>query len=318
MRVHFTHRCGARQTSGAARVYDVAHCTIGVIAASGSGRSCKWRCQLTVDGRRFALAVAFAGAARRYWLGVFPSVCLERRRRRARALADPRPAAAPRRAGVPVQVGQRRGRGGVRGVRATPPSRRGGARDDVPAGGLQLPGRARRAAELRSGRQRQAAAPGAARRARPGARRIWTTTRTAPSARTAAICGRSSTACRAALGALPSYPAVAPAALRAAERIVEFQSCNTGERQGDLAGAGALGARGDAAGIGPALVGGRGGGRILAVRVCADRARGRPRARPAGGGGRRRTPTFPGSARCTRCSTTSWTRPRIAPPGSTA
>ncbi|HEY2570706.1 MAG TPA: DUF2600 family protein, partial [Solirubrobacteraceae bacterium] len=40
--------------------------------------------------------------------------------------------------------------------------------------------------------------------------------------------------CRAALAELPSYSAVAPAALRAAERIVEFQSCNTGERQGDL------------------------------------------------------------------------------------
>jgi tetraprenyl-beta-curcumene synthase len=39
---------------------------------------------------------------------------------------------------------------------------------------------------------------------------------------------------RAALAQLPSYRAVAPAALRAAERIVEFQSCNTGERQGDL------------------------------------------------------------------------------------
>ncbi len=40
--------------------------------------------------------------------------------------------------------------------------------------------------------------------------------------------------CRAALAALPSYSMLAPAALRAAERIVEFQSCNTGERQGDL------------------------------------------------------------------------------------
>ena len=39
--------------------------------------------------------------------------------------------------------------------------------------------------------------------------------------------------CRAALAQLPSYAAVAPAALRAAERIVAFQSCNTGEVQGD-------------------------------------------------------------------------------------
>ncbi len=41
--------------------------------------------------------------------------------------------------------------------------------------------------------------------------------------------------CRGALGVLPSYAAVAPSARRAAERIVEFQSCNTGELQGDLA-----------------------------------------------------------------------------------
>ena len=41
--------------------------------------------------------------------------------------------------------------------------------------------------------------------------------------------------CRGALGVMPSYAAVAPSARRAAERIVEFQSCNTGELQGDLA-----------------------------------------------------------------------------------
>jgi hypothetical protein len=36
-------------------------------------------------------------------------------------------------------------------------------------------------------------------------------------------------ACRGALAELPSYPVLAPAARRAAERIVAFQSCNTGE-----------------------------------------------------------------------------------------
>jgi tetraprenyl-beta-curcumene synthase len=39
---------------------------------------------------------------------------------------------------------------------------------------------------------------------------------------------------RAGLRELPSYPAVAPVARAAAERIVAFQSCNTGEVQGDL------------------------------------------------------------------------------------
>jgi tetraprenyl-beta-curcumene synthase len=40
--------------------------------------------------------------------------------------------------------------------------------------------------------------------------------------------------CRAALAQLPSYDAVAPAARRAAERIVAFQGSNTGELQGDF------------------------------------------------------------------------------------
>jgi tetraprenyl-beta-curcumene synthase len=39
--------------------------------------------------------------------------------------------------------------------------------------------------------------------------------------------------CRAALATLPSYAAVAPAARRAAERIVEFQTCNLSKSQGD-------------------------------------------------------------------------------------
>ena len=38
---------------------------------------------------RLGLSLSFAGAARRYWLGVFPGVCLERRRRRARASRIP-------------------------------------------------------------------------------------------------------------------------------------------------------------------------------------------------------------------------------------
>ena len=40
-------------------------------------------------GGRAALAGSFAGAARRYWLGVFPRVCAERRRREARAQEIP-------------------------------------------------------------------------------------------------------------------------------------------------------------------------------------------------------------------------------------
>ena len=40
-------------------------------------------------GGRVALAGSFAGAARRYWMGVFPGVCAERRRREARAQQIP-------------------------------------------------------------------------------------------------------------------------------------------------------------------------------------------------------------------------------------
>ncbi len=62
--------------------------------------------------------------------------------------------------------------------------------------------------------------------------------------------------CRTALAQLPSYAAVAPAARRAAERIVAFQSCNTGEVQGDYAGARTVGADAYAARA-PACAGGR-------------------------------------------------------------
>jgi tetraprenyl-beta-curcumene synthase len=40
-------------------------------------------------------------------------------------------------------------------------------------------------------------------------------------------------ACSTALATLPSYPSVAPASRRAAERIVEFQTCNLSKSQGD-------------------------------------------------------------------------------------
>ena len=115
---------------------------------------------------RVALARSFAGAARRYWLIVFPRVCLELRRRRARALQIPSRCCAPPRS-TPAQGGQRRGRGRVRRVRAAR-HRGGGVRDDVLPGRLQLPGHAWRAAERGTGGQRQAVAQRAARCAGPG------------------------------------------------------------------------------------------------------------------------------------------------------
>ncbi len=88
----------------------------------------------------------------------------------------------------------------------------------------------------RSGRQRPHAAPGAARRARPGrgvARRLLRPLSPARGRRLSART-RSTVAARRWRSCL-RMRLVAPAALGAAERIVEFQSCNTGERQGDLA-----------------------------------------------------------------------------------
>ena len=64
------------------------------------GDRCAWVLEVVLWGRivdvpaadaRLAHAVSFAGAARRYWLGVFPGVCRERRRRRTRALEIPDP-----------------------------------------------------------------------------------------------------------------------------------------------------------------------------------------------------------------------------------
>ena len=123
--------------------------------------------------------------------------------------------------------------------------------------------------------------------------------------------------CRAALAELPSYPAVAPAALRAAERIVEFQSCNTGERQGDLQALErwALAATPPGSDLRWWEVAAAGGSSLCVyalIALAADPELDLGRRRPS------RTLTFPGSERCTRCSTTSWTRPRIARPGSAA
>ncbi len=120
----------------------------------------------TTAGGRTALTGAFAGAARRYWLGVFPRVCAERRRREARAheIPDPllRRVASTRCASGATSRGRPRSRRSC-----PPPPGRGGAGDGVLSGGLQLPRHARRAARRRARGQRPAAAPRAARRARP-------------------------------------------------------------------------------------------------------------------------------------------------------
>jgi tetraprenyl-beta-curcumene synthase len=184
------------------------------------------------DGR-VALAASFAGAAWRYWLGVFPRVCLERRRRRARALAIPDPLL--RRVALESQCKW----GNVEGAAAF----------------AAFVGRRHRGVAARAMMCLQEAynyldVLGEQPSSEPAAngRRLHQALLVAldpdashvdyyahcPQCEDGGYLREIVESCRAALAALPSYPAVAPAAVRAAQRIVEFQSCNTGERQGDL------------------------------------------------------------------------------------
>lgn len=183
---------------------------------------------------RVALAASFAGAARRYWLGVFPRVCLERRRRRSRALEIHDPLL--RRTALEAQ-------------------RKWGNIEGAAAFAVFAPGRCR-AAAMRAMTSFQSAYNyldllGEQPSTDPMAngRRLHQALLIAldPDAPhldyyehnlqrdDGGYLREIIDACRATLVRLPSYAVLAPAARRAAERIVAFQSCNTGELQGDLA-----------------------------------------------------------------------------------
>jgi tetraprenyl-beta-curcumene synthase len=183
-------------------------------------------------GGRVALAGSFAGGARRYWLGVFPGVCAERRRREARAQE------------IPDQL--------LRQV-VVDALRKWGNIEGASAFAAFVP-RRRRAAAARAMVCFQAAYnyldmltelpntdPVANGRLLHSALLVALD----PEAEhldyyahhhlhdDGGYLAETVDGCRAALAQLPSYAAIAPAALRAAERIVAFQSCNTGEVQGD-------------------------------------------------------------------------------------
>jgi tetraprenyl-beta-curcumene synthase len=181
---------------------------------------------------RIALTGAFAGASRRYWLGVFPRVCAERRRRETRAQQIP-DALLQR-----VVLDALRKWGNIEGATAF---------------AAFVPAR-HRAAAARAMASFQAAY---------NYLDMLTELPNTDPAVNGQLLHRALLValdpdaghldyyehhhlnddggyltdtideCRAALAELPSYAAVAPAALRAAERIVAFQSCNTGEVQGD-------------------------------------------------------------------------------------
>jgi tetraprenyl-beta-curcumene synthase len=182
--------------------------------------------------RRTALAGTFAGAARRYWLGVFPRVCAERRRREARAQEIPDPLL--RR----VVVDALRKWGNIEGAAAfaafVPVRRRTAAvramacfqaaynyldmLTELPNTDPTVNGRLLHSALL------VALDPEAEHLDYYAHHHLH---------EDGGYLAETVDACRTALAQLPSYAAVAPAARRAAERIVAFQSCNTGEVQGD-------------------------------------------------------------------------------------
>jgi tetraprenyl-beta-curcumene synthase len=183
-------------------------------------------------GGRVALAGSFAGGARRYWLGVFPGVCAERRRREARAQE------------IPDQL--------LRQV-VVDALRKWGNIEGASAFAAFVP-RRRRAAAARAMVCFQAAynyldmlteLPNTDPVANGRLLHRALLVALDPEAEhldyyahhhlheDGGYLAETVDGCRAALAQLPSYAAVAPAALRAAERIVAFQSCNTGEVQGD-------------------------------------------------------------------------------------
>jgi tetraprenyl-beta-curcumene synthase len=183
-------------------------------------------------GGRVALAGSFAGAARRYWLGVFPRVCAERRRREARAQEIPDEMLRQ------VVVDALRKWGNIEGASAfaafAPRRHRAAAAramvcfqaaynyldmlTELPNTEPAANGRLLHHALL------VALDPGAEHLDYYAHHHLQ---------EDGGYLRETVDGCRAALAQLPSYVAVAPAALRAAERIVAFQSCNTGEVQGD-------------------------------------------------------------------------------------
>lgn len=212
---------------------------------------------------RVALAATFSRLAARYWLGVFPRVCRERRRWRARAQAIPDPEL--RR----IALESQRKWGNVEGAAAfaalVPRGRHRAAAAramvcfQAAYNYLDLLGEQPNSDPATAGRRLHRALPVALDPGAPHEDYYAGLTRSRDGGRAGAggrpgeghrpdDGGRSGhghppddggyltglvDSCRAALTQLPAYPELASAARAAAERIVEFQSCNTGEIQGD-------------------------------------------------------------------------------------
>jgi tetraprenyl-beta-curcumene synthase len=185
------------------------------------------------DGRPIALVVSFAGAARRYWLSLFPRVCLERRRRRARALEIPDPLL--RRTAIESLCKWGNVEGAAAFAAFAPRRHRATAARAMMClqaayNYLDMLGEQPNSDPAANGRALHRALLVAL---DPEASHLDYYAHS-PQREDGGYLREIVDSCRTALAELPSYDTVAPAALRAAERIVEFQSCNMGERQGDL------------------------------------------------------------------------------------
>lgn len=217
---------------------------------------------------RVALARSFAGAARRYWLSVFPRVCLERRHRRARALQIPDPLLRA------TALDAQRKWGNVEGAAAfaafVPARHRAAAARAMTCyqaayNYLDMLGEQPSAEPAANGRRLHSALlvaldPGPDPDPDPGSdaegashpadgSRHPDYYEHHPQRNDGGYLTEIVDACRAALATLPSYPTVAPAARAAAERIVAFQSANTGERSVARGPNGGVGRQGDLQGL---------------------------------------------------------------------
>ncbi len=181
------------------------------------------------------MTAAFADAARRYWLGVFPHVCREHRRRQARAAEIPDPLLER----VAVDALRKRKWGNIEGASAFAvfvPHRRRGTAVRAMTGFqaaynyLDALGELPNTDPVANARLLHQALLVAL---DPGATQLDYYEHHHLSD-DGGYLSETVDDCRLALAQLPSYDAVAPAARRAAERIVAFQSSNTGKLQGDF------------------------------------------------------------------------------------
>jgi tetraprenyl-beta-curcumene synthase len=196
----------------------------------------------SIEGR-LALAGPFAEAARRYWLGIFPGLCRERRRRRSQALAIPDPLLRDTALAALQKWGNVEG--AVAFAAFVPPFRRSAAAhamacfqaaynyldmlSEQPSADPAAAARSLHGALLEALNPDLARGTGADRHERFGSGEEEVDYYEHFGSRDdggylAGLIGGT----RAALAGLPAYPAFAEYALGAAQRIVEFQSANTG------------------------------------------------------------------------------------------